>query len=1121
MKVLIGQLCFLPVAALAENLSKSTNVRRTLPNGRLDKDEHSSAGFVSVIEEQHELTPRKLLFKISNDMLLLDFDDDDDDTTNPIITLTPTSKAPTDGPSMSPTKRPSAAPTVNPSLEPTIQQSSKPSALPSYLSTSEPSLSPSGFPSVAISASPSISSSSEPSVSPTSQPTGMPTTSEPTSNPSYGPSLKPTPAPSSSPVNAPTAQPTTEEPTASPTLAPSSSPVNAPTAQPTTEEPTTAQPTEGPTLAPSSSPVNAPTAQPTTEEPTTAQPTASPTQAPSSSPVNAPTAQPTTEEPTTAQPTASPTQAPSSSPVNPPTASLTTEEPTSSPTLTPSSSPVTQPTASLTTEEPTTSSPTQAQSSSSVAQPTRSPNTNKPVSVSASLTQALSGSSSLGPTKAPPITIVTHSSASPMITPAQSSEFPTQAPSASASVIQSSVSSTSNEPTSVTDTQALSSSPVAQPTRSPNTDKPTAAQSSVSASPTKTPPINMATQSSASPMITPAQSSEFPTQAPSASRSTSHTQATSPLPVERPSASPIIIGEPTTQPTMQSTSKTTPSNSSSADPTDRLSESGLSDATLGIEQFLGSILNQIYNVDGRSLSDYYADINLVAVDQKLVLRDLPNNEPVRHLRQTRRQSEKLRGSEIIYDGTVSFFDTAPSSSGVAKTLIATSTHFNDYLVANITGTGNPELASVYVVYAEKYEEEAGTEVENFLPNNPNGINQAVEENSPEGTKTALIIMTAAGVATLTMLILVFTSRRHQRERSNRDQTTFEVATSFPIRGYPRTDLSVVSSLTEVCAIGSDDNILPVRRNNENNRGQEENVPSESENEKRESLMSVAEINCKGTFSLEKDDGSVLPKTWLKALHADEQSNASLVSTESAYQHQIPELNTNDSARDPSEHGSEDFSNPISPRLLSAFDCGGSRSHNLYTVALSASVIDTVTSKRGGFPTFGRATASKLSIDDMSSSSSDTGNGTMRSASTSASQFIRDLVWLENKIAMENTTKTDLDELERRVSTNTENTDSTNDKESGAMSVACRDCVVPSGTDILDGLDIQTTADGPTVTRVAEESLLQGHLIPGNRIVAVDGVDTKNAPADLVASLLTSTTTPTHKVTVLQFGSNDV
>eukprot|EP00985_Skeletonema_marinoi_P019203 scaffold10928_cov83-Skeletonema_marinoi.AAC.1 len=123
--------------------------------------------------------------------------------------------------------------------------------------------------------------------------------------------------------------------------------------------------------------------------------------------------------------------------------------------------------------------------------------------------------------------------------------------------------------------------------------------------------------------------------------------------------------------------------------------------------------------------------------------------------------------------------------------------------------------------------------------------------------------------------------------------------------------------------------------------------------------------------------------------------------------------------------------------------------------------------------------------------------------------------------MENTTKTDLDELERRVSTNTANKESTNDKESEALTVACRDCVVPSGTDILDGLDIQTTADGPTVTRVAEESLLQGHLIPGNRIVAVDGVDTKNAPADLVASLLTSTTTPTHKVTVLQFGSNDV
>jgi hypothetical protein len=604
---------------------------------------------------------------------------------------------------------------------------------------------------------------------------------------------------------------------------------------------------------------------------------------------------------------------------------------------------------------------------------------------------------------------------------------------------------------------------------------------------------------------------------------------------------------------------------------DGLSNDGLSDATVAIEKFLGSILDQVYNDDGRSLSDYFAGINLVAADDRLVFRELPNNELVRHLRQTRRQSEKVRGTEIIYDGTASFFDIAPTPSSIAKTVIATSTAFNDYLVANIISTGNPELASVSFVYAEQYEED-GTELQNLLPtlNSPNGINEAVEEELPEGTKAAMIIITAAGVTMLTMIILVLTSRR-QQERSNRDQTTFQVATRFPITTRPpaETDLSVVSSLTENCATGyHDGNILTVYRNS-NDRGKDEKLPSDN----RGSLKSVAEINCRGTFSLEKEDDSVLPKSWLKALHADEKSNASLVSTESAYHHKtvpVPVLDTSGVSREPSEHGCGGFSKfPLSPKLLctavdcggsrtnniytvassysvidteatdeeheekllcTAVDCGGSRTNNIYTVASSYSVIDTeatdeeheehVTSKNGGFPTFGMTPASKLlAVDDMSSSSNETN---MHSTSTSATQFIRDLVWLENKIAMENTTNNNLDELERRVSvTNTKDTKSANVKESEALSVACRDCFIPSGSDVLDGIDIEKTPDGPTVTRIADGSLLQGHLKPGSRIVAIDDVDTKNAPADLIVSLLTSTSKPTHKVTVLQFGSNDV
>jgi hypothetical protein len=356
-----------------------------------------------------------------------------------------------------------------------------------------------------------------------------------------------------------------------------------------------------------------------------------------------------------------------------------------------------------------------------------------------------------------------------------------------------------------------------------------------------------------------------------------------------------------------------------------------------------------------------------------------------------------------------------------------------------------------------------------------------------------------------------------------------VATSFPIttRSPSKSVLSAISSLTDVCETPYPDNIITGCRD-DNDRSTDENLPSDN----RGALKSVAEINCRGTFSLEKDDSSVLPKSWLKALHADEKANSSLVSTESAYvKKSLPVSNKSDASREPnpSEHGCGygDFSTfPISPKLLCTIDCGGSKPNNVYTVASSSSVIDTateeehvITSKTGGFPTFGMTPVSKLDVDNMSLSSNDT----MRSTSTSASQFIRDLVWLENRISMENTTNNNLDELERRASvTNTKYIKSTNfNSESEAVvRVACRDCYIPSGADVLDGIEIEMT-DGPTVRRIEDGSVLQGHLIPGSRIVAVDDVDTKNASVDLIVSLLTSTAKPTHKVTVLQFESNDL
>ena len=395
-----------------------------------------------------------------------------------------------------------------------------------------------------------------------------------------------------------------------------------------------------------------------------------------------------------------------------------------------------------------------------------------------------------------------------------------------------------------------------------------------------------------------------------------------------------------------------------------LSDDGLSNATFTIESFLRSHMDQVYNGDGRSLSDYFADIKLVAVDKSLIYRNVSSNELVRHLRQSQSRllNKKSQGTEIIYDGTVSFFDYAPSPSSIAKLVVAAITRQNDYLVTKIIATGHPELARVHTVYVERDGIENSDEVENLLPtlNNPNGI-KSVEGDAPGSTRLIMYIMTAAGVATLTMLILAFTSRR-QRRRNDRI-VTFPGArrTSGPTTTQsppPTGDLSIVSSLTDICAQGYDDNIY---------------------------TASVAKSSS-GSDSISLGSNG----DWLKAQLALHGSKSEAQGTVKAC----------DASGEP---GAGSTKCPISPRLCTA----DTQSNNISVVASSlydtATEEEHVTSKTGGFPTFGNApevAAKQYEDDDMSSSS----NESVHSESTSGSQFIRDLVWLETKIAMDNTSK---------------------------------------------------------------------------------------------------------------------
>jgi hypothetical protein len=450
----------------------------------------------------------------------------------------------------------------------------------------------------------------------------------------------------------------------------------------------------------------------------------------------------------------------------------------------------------------------------------------------------------------------------------------------------------------------------------------------------------------------------------------------------------------------------------------------------------------------------------------------------------------MRGTEIIYDGTASFFDRSPSSSSVAKTMVATSIRFNDYLVSNITTTGNPDLVGVYVVYVEQYEAGDENEVKNLLPT----LNsETIELN--EGTRAAIIIMTAAGVTTFTMLALAFASRRRNSHRNERNSVPLRASVPITTRPPPSgSDLSIISSLTEMFPTSHNDKIVQ----GDKARSQNENMPKESAVRSSErSLMTAAEINCRGTMLLENGDASRK-----RTSYGDKANTKLLVSTESVSERALGTVSVVDASEasvEPSENGFR----PISPSSILPYSI----------IDTAATEEEHVTSKTGGFPTFGITSApfTNLPDDDLSSTS----NESMRSVSTSGSQFIRDLIWIENRISLENSPKKSLGEKKRIVPM----TIATNERSEAMSSVACRDCFIPSGA-LLDGIDIISTSDGPVLKSIAEGSVLHSHATAPARIVSVDGFDTRNSTADFVISLLASTSTPIHKLTVLHFGSSD-
>ena len=167
-------------------------------------------------------------------------------------------------------------------------------------------------------------------------------------------------------------------------------------------------------------------------------------------------------------------------------------------------------------------------------------------------------------------------------------------------------------------------------------------------------------------------------------------------------------------------------------------------------------------------------------------------------------------------------------------------------------------------------------------------------------------------------------------------------------------------------------------------------------------------------------------------------------------------------------------------------------------------------------------------------------------SSHSRQLIKDLVWLENKIARNKNNDPYSNALTRGTeppgidtvdslsyksndndgfaSTPSSQEDSgeepsilTGKNDSVMSSIVCRDVYAPPGK---LHIVIHSTKDGPAVHTVKEGSSLEGHLFSGDLIISVDNVDTRAYTAEQVMKMMASRSTFERKITVLHFEEED-
>jgi hypothetical protein len=429
-----------------------------------------------------------------------------------------------------------------------------------------------------------------------------------------------------------------------------------------------------------------------------------------------------------------------------------------------------------------------------------------------------------------------------------------------------------------------------------------------------------------------------------------------------------------------------------------------------------------------------------------------------------------------------------------------------------------------------------------------------------GTKTPLIIIIVCGVAAFTMMVFIFATRRRPRRHDGSFPTTsrhmipvdieassmgsFEHSIEeegFELNGNEAgTAVSSVTDWNDYPRIYSVDYVRAVNciKTANNDSVQEiydddfstieddaEIVPGSMSHEDVEmwlspknadgGLQSVAELNCRGTMSLEKNDKSVVPASWIDALHG---ANSSLPSPKQS--------------------------------LATRFSLGAASVASARKTEADSESEDTTSENGGGFPTFKAAGGSPGDCSHIGtvneemksalspSSARDTCQLSSKDSKSgnSLTNFITDLVWLEKKISDEKdatkvreTIELTLNESDLQASdsfsyqcdsfsprsNSSEEEDATTISSrhtSQPMSIVCRDCYLPPGN---FAIDIISTKDGPMVNRVQEK--MEQHLSRGDLIIAVDNCDTRSMSAERVMAIMSSRSNLERKLTVLQFG----